>query len=272
MWQRFITGVLLILFLITVLIFGGYVFGVVALLVCGLCVFEEQAAMKRGGHHPVSWPVFAALLLCAPLMLFVRPLAIVPVLMLTCFAVIFAVMRRAAPDLTDVMVSLLPLLTIVLPGLCLIALVGIAPRPLQALLMTMVFSVSVGSDVFALFFGTWIGGPKLCPSISPRKTVAGAAAGLIGAIGLTVLAGRIFSLCFPGQSFPSLWADLLVGLIGGVTAQFGDMLASLVKRYCKVKDFGSLFPGHGGMLDRMDSILFASVVIFCTHEILRYLS
>ena len=272
MWQRFLTGALLFVFLVVVLIFGGYVFGAVALLVCGLCVYEEHAAMKQGGHHPVSWPVFAALLLCAPLMMFVRPLAIVPVLMIACFAVIFAVMRRDVPDLTDVMVSLLPLLTIVLPGLCLISLSGVQPRPLQALLLTMVFSVSVGSDVFALFFGTWIGGPKLCPNISPKKTVAGAIGGLIGALWLTTIVGWVFSLCFPGQAFPPLWAALVVGLIGGIAAQFGDMLASLVKRYCKVKDFGSLFPGHGGMLDRMDSILFASVVIFCTYEILRYLS
>ncbi|MFH1513168.1 MAG: phosphatidate cytidylyltransferase [Bacillota bacterium] len=272
MWQRFITGTLLTLFLITVLILGGYVFGAVAFVVCGLCVYEELQAMKQGGHRPLSWPVFAALFACAPLMLFVRPLAIVPVLMLTCIFVIFAVMRRETPDLTDVMVSLLPLLTIVLPGLCLISLSTVTPRPMQALMTTMVFSVSVGSDVFALFTGTWIGGKKLCPQISPKKTVSGAIGGLIGATGLTVLAGTIFSFCYPQMSFPPLWAFAVVGFVGGVTAQFGDMLASLVKRYCKVKDFGSLFPGHGGMLDRMDSILFASVVIFCLNEILRYLA
>ena len=91
-------------------------------------------------------------------------------------------------------------------------------------------------------------------------------------MGLTALAGWIFTLCVPQVPFPPLWANLLIGLIGSVAAQFGDLLASMVKRYCKVKDFGSLFPGHGGMLDRMDSILFAAVVIFCFHEILRYLS
>jgi phosphatidate cytidylyltransferase len=262
----------LIIFLNALLILGGYVFGAAALLVCGLCVYEELAVMKEGGHRPVSWPVFAALVLCVPLMLFVRSLAIVPVLMLTCFTVMFIVMRRETPELTDVMVSLLPLLTIVLPSLCLISLINISPRPLQAMLLTMVFSISVGTDVFALFVGTWIGGRKLCPKISPKKTVSGAIGGLIGSIGLTVLAGFIFSLCNPELSFPPLWANLLVGLIGGITAQFGDLLASLVKRYCNVKDFGSLFPGHGGMMDRMDSILFASVVIFCYHEILQFLA
>ena len=203
MWQRIITGVLLFLFVISVLVLGGYIFAAVALLVCGLCVYEEQAAMKKGGHHPVPWPVFTALILCVPLMLYVRPLAIVPVLMLTCFLVIAVVMRRETPDLTDVMVSLLPLLTIVLPGLCLISLSSIAPRPMQALMTSMVFTVSIGSDTFALFVGTAVGGPKLCPKISPKKTVSGAIGGLIGATGLTALAGWIFPLCFPAVQFPA---------------------------------------------------------------------
>ena len=272
MWMRFVTGVLLALFVIAVLFVGGYVFGAVALLVCVLCVYEALNTLKKGGHHPVHWPVYFALLACAPLMLFVRPLAIVPALMIACFAVIAQVMRRETPDLTDMMVSLLPILTVVLPGLCLITLSGIQPRPLQAYLTTLVFTVSVGSDTFALFVGTWIGGKKLCPKISPKKTVSGAIGGLVGATGLTMLAGWIFTLCFPEAGFPPLWANALVGLIGGVAAEFGDMLASLVKRYCSVKDFGSLFPGHGGMLDRMDSILFSAVVIFCYHEILRFLA
>jgi len=272
MWKRMITGVLLFLFLVAVLFFGGYIFGAVALFVCGLCVYEELDAMKKGGHRPVSWPVFVTLLACVPLMLFIRPLAIVPVLMFCCFAVIFSVMRREKPVLTDVMVSLMPVLTIILPGLCLISLSGVAPRPLQALMLTLVFTVSVGSDTFALFTGTWIGGKKLCPQISPKKTVAGAVGGLAGAVGLTVLAGFVFPLCFADLTVHPLWVFALVGFVGGIAAQFGDMLASLVKRYCGVKDFGALFPGHGGMMDRMDSILFSSVIIFCYHEIIVFLA
>ena len=272
MWKRMITGILLFLFLVAVLIIGGYTFGAVALLVCFICVYEELDAMKKGGHHPVSWPIYITLLTCVPLMLFIRPLAIVPALMFGCFAVIFSVMRRETPELTDVMVSLLPILTIVLPGLCLISLSAVAPRPIQALLLTMVFTVSVGSDTVALFVGTWIGGPKLCPKISPKKTISGAIGGMAGATGLTVLAGVLFPLYFEGLSIQPLWVFALVGLIGGIAAQFGDMLASLVKRYNSVKDFGTIFPGHGGMMDRMDSILFSAVIIFCYNETLRYLA
>jgi len=272
MWQRFITGALLILFLVVVLILGGYVFGAAAFLICALCVYEELAVMQKGGHRPVYWPIFTALVLCVPLMLFVRPLSIVPVLLFTCILVCFSVMRRDEPELTDIMITLMPVLTIILPALCLISMVQIQPRPLQAMLMAMVFSVSVGSDVFALFVGTWIGGKKLCPMISPKKTVSGAIGGLLGAIVLTGLTGWIFTVYNPQLQLPPLWANLLVGLIGGIAAQFGDLLASMVKRYNHVKDFGSLFPGHGGMMDRMDSILFATVVIFCYHEVLQFLA
>ena len=65
-----------------------------------------------------------------------------------------------------------------------------------------------------------------------------------------------------------LWHALLLGLICGVAAQMGDLFASMLKRHCKVKDFGSIFPGHGGMMDRLDSILFTSIVIFCYRALL----
>ena len=130
--------------------------------------------------------------------------------------------------------------------------------------------IAVGGDTFAYFVGNAIGGPKLCPHISPNKTVAGAVGGLVGSILCAVLAGRIFSWCFPYfAGFPPIWGDMLAGLFGGVAGQMGDLFASMVKRHCKVKDFGHIFPGHGGMLDRLDSILFTAIIIYCYRVILR---
>ena len=62
---------------------------------------------------------------------------------------------------------------------------------------------------------------------------------------------------------PRWWEYALMGLLGGVAGQMGDLFASMVKRHCGIKDFSNLFPGHGGMLDRLDSILFMAVVVFC---------
>jgi phosphatidate cytidylyltransferase len=59
-----------------------------------------------------------------------------------------------------------------------------------------------------------------------------------------------------------------VGLIGGIAGQMGDLFASLVKRHCKVKDYGTIFPGHGGMMDRLDSVFFVAIVVYCYRVIL----
>ena len=62
---------------------------------------------------------------------------------------------------------------------------------------------------------------------------------------------------------PHWWTYVLLGLLGGAASELGDLFASLVKRHCGIKDFSNLFPGHGGMLDRMDSIFFMAIVVFC---------
>ena len=76
------------------------------------------------------------------------------------------------------------------------------------------------------------------------------------------LASLLFCDAATLAQLPSWWQYALIGLIGGVAGQMGDLFASLVKRHCGLKDFSSLFPGHGGMLDRLDSILFMAVVMF----------
>ena len=202
-------------------------------------------------------------------MMFYSSLVIIPILTLLSFAVLFQVMRREDPDLVDIMVSMLPMLTIVLPGMCLFGILDTEPRSLQALLLVMVFAIAVGGDTFAYFIGSAVGGPKLCPHISPNKTIAGSAGGLLGSILCAVVAGRVFTWCFPGFSgFPPVWADMLVGFFGGIAGQMGDLFASMVKRHCKVKDFGHIFPGHGGMLDRLDSIVFTAIIVYCYRVIL----
>ena len=121
------------------------------------------------------------------------------------------------------------------------------------ILIWFVLIASWGSDVFAYTIGRHFGKHKLT-KISPKKTVEGSIAGIIGA---TVL-GIIYAvLC------NNLWGTqinyLLIGVIVAVLSvvgQIGDLAASSIKRYCEIKDFSDLLPGHGGMLDRIDSIIF----------------
>ena len=161
------------------------------------------------------------------------------------------------------------MLTVALPGLCLISLLDTQPRPLQLMLMLFAFTSSIGCDTLAYFVGSTVGGPKLCPQISPKKTISGAVGGLLGSVLFMVLVEGAFRIFVPDMfsSLPFHWT-VLTALVCGVAAQMGDLFASMVKRHCKVKDFGSIFPGHGGMMDRLDSILFTSVIIFCYRAIL----
>ena len=164
------------------------------------------------------------------------------------------------------MLSVLPLFTIVLPGMCIVALAQVQPKALQVVLLSLVFAIPVLGDTMAFFVGSRVRGPKLCPAVSPNKTISGAVAGLVGSLVAAAAVG-VVSLIFCDQvtlaQLPTWWQYALLGLVGGVAGQMGDLFASLVKRHCGIKDFSNLFPGHGGMLDRLDSILFMAVVMIC---------
>lgn len=123
------------------------------------------------------------------------------------------------------------------------------------------------NDTFALFTGARLGRHPLSKELSPHKTREGAAAGIVGSMLAAVLVPVLFralACLFAGEGpelFP-LWQYLLFGLVCAPISQMGDLAASLIKRACGIKDFGNLFPGHGGMLDRMDAMLFTSVAVY----------
>lgn len=113
-----------------------------------------------------------------------------------------------------------------------------------------------GSDTAAFFVGRALGRHRLAPRISPNKTWEGAIAGVFGAIIVSLLLVTLLSL--PLSYGQAVFLGLLVSIFG----QFGDLVESLLKRHTGVKESGKLMPGHGGVLDRMDSIVFAGVVVY----------
>ena len=121
-----------------------------------------------------------------------------------------------------------------------------------------VLSLSIAwfADTGAYFTGRAFGKAKLYPAVSPGKTRAG----LYGALGAAILAGLIASFGYL-RSIPPLHAALL-GLVAGLLGQLGDLVESLLKRSVGVKDSGVLIPGHGGMLDRIDALMFVSPVVY----------
>lgn len=112
-----------------------------------------------------------------------------------------------------------------------------------------------GTDIFAYFAGVFLGKHKLCPKISPKKTIEGSLGGVCGAVLLCGLFGVFFAPAYTVHCF-------ILGGLCGVFSQFGDLTASIFKRKMGIKDYGNLIPGHGGILDRFDSVLFTAPLVF----------
>ncbi|MFH0810701.1 MAG: phosphatidate cytidylyltransferase [Pseudomonadota bacterium] len=120
-----------------------------------------------------------------------------------------------------------------------------------------VMTVAFAQDTGAYYAGRTIGGRRLCPTLSPGKTVAGAVGGLAAAVVVAYAAGRFFLT--PRLDLGSI---LALGLLIGGGGQMGDLFESLVKRASGVKDSGRLLPGHGGLLDRIDSLIFSAPLVY----------
>jgi len=114
-----------------------------------------------------------------------------------------------------------------------------------------VIFTAFGSDIFAYFAGTLFGKHKIAPKISPKKSVEGFIGGIFGSTLLCGLYGWFYMPDFFVHS-------LIIGVLGSIFALLGDLCASAIKRRLGIKDFGKLIPGHGGILDRIDSILFTA--------------
>lgn len=136
-----------------------------------------------------------------------------------------------------------------------ISLVLLRDDPNGLLIILFLFACVWGADTFAYFTGKLVGGPKLWPAVSPKKTWSGFIGGLIGACALTSLVLWFFGYSFSFTSF-------MLTLVLGIAAQAGDLFESSIKRKFDVKDSGKIIPGHGGVLDRIDGLIFAGVLAF----------
>lgn len=133
-------------------------------------------------------------------------------------------------------------------------------REMSSNIYLLVFIGAWVTDIFAYFTGVFFGKHKLCETISPKKTIEGSLGGIV----FCSLAFVAFGL-FAGQGRVEIYEYIILAVIGiiiSVVSQIGDLSMSLIKRHYGIKDFGKIFPGHGGMLDRFDSIIAVSSVLF----------
>jgi phosphatidate cytidylyltransferase len=136
------------------------------------------------------------------------------------------------------------------PFIALVSLRGEAFQGLHAILI--LFGCVWGADSFAYFTGRLIGGPKLAPAISPKKTWSGFVGGILGSVGVA------YAVClYLDYRFGAISAIIAAGL--GLVSSLGDLFESWIKRRFGTKDSGRIIPGHGGLLDRIDGLIFAAI-------------
>jgi phosphatidate cytidylyltransferase len=186
----------------------------------------------------------------------VRPVSIAMILSLTVYAILMVeIVRRqtwgTSFAISNVGGTLSGVLFIAVPWTCMILLHNL---PTGRLFLVSLFACTWSCDVTAFFVGSKWGKMRLCESISPKKTWEGFVGGALG----SVLMIALIIFFWEQPPFPLF----LIGLICGFAGQFGDLAESLIKRETGVKDTGNLIPGHGGVLDRFDSILINGLLTY----------
>ena len=231
------------------------VVNLVALLLVG--THEMLATLKSGGFHPMRWLYYLYVLLLTPAYLLFGNTGLVVMVMAGLLASMASVALRTEPDAREMLGALLPAFYPALPIMAM-GMILLGESEYWRMMSWTMFALPIGSDAFALFFGKAFGKHKLIPKVSPNKTVGGAAAGVLGALFSAMIVYGV--TVYHGENL-SIWIFIGLGLLASVVNQVGDIVASYIKRFCGVKDFGRLFPGHGGLLDRLDSIMYCAVAL-----------
>lgn len=283
MLKRIITGVVLLAVAGGLIVAQGWYLRAALLIMALTSFFEMYRAFRKKGMHPVTWPGYVFCVAEALCIWFEDKLAFLDgnhllMGMTACVMLgIICVVIKGKPDFEAVEATVMPM---IYPGLLFLAFMELSDlqgRGMVTLALLMTILTSAMNDTFALFVGKALGKRKLIPGISPNKTVAGAMAGLAASVAFSVtipLAVVAVDAHFSGNAAMTMpapwWAFAIFGLVAGVISQLGDLTASLVKRYCGIKDYGKLFPGHGGMMDRLDAILFTAAAVYAFFTALGY--
>lgn len=271
MKTRVITSIVGIGVLILVLLtFDTLVFNLVVALISLIGIHEVYKAL---GFAKKDWPLYAALVPYTLLiMLSSTPLARGMVMaasfVLLLFYCVYLVVRNGVVSYQKVSGLIVFAAVILYCFYSLIQLKILLPTAQYGydavFFILLILCFAWGGDTCAYFAGRAFGRHKLCPVVSPKKTVEGAVGGVLGTMVFGVAATVIYSVAADrteaftrsniGVSMYGIIAVL--GVVAAVLGIYGDLFASVVKRQCGIKDYGTIFPGHGGILDRFDSVMF----------------
>ena len=266
MKTRVLTGLVMAAVGIPLLFFSEYIiYPIAAALLTAVAVYEMMG-VTGFRSTPAVWIPTYLIALAMPLCAFFFPnntfeyigasLAVMFAFMLYLFG--YAVVKRGSVSFANISAHFMTAFYIISSFTALVLLRYI---PNGAYCFGLVFIISFVCDSCAYFVGRAIGKHKLIPEVSPKKTVEGAIGGAFFTV-IACLAYGIVLAFISGAPDPNYIVLAVIGLVLSVVSQFGDLIASLIKREHGIKDYGKLFPGHGGVLDRFDSILAVAPVLF----------
>lgn len=263
MKTRVITALLGVPILLAALIIRGWFAEILIVALTLIALNECYKALAAAGYHVCTWGGYFGAVTMWPLYLIMGELDPLLLVAAAMGVSMLGVLLGKEPAFPDAAASVYPLFTCLMPfSMFMMMLDTMYGRVPGVALITMAFGIAYGCDVLAYLGGRTFGRHKLCPTVSPKKTVEGAVSGVLGSV-LFALAVRAFFVHALSTPMPGIPAAILLGLIGSVASQVGDLTASLLKRYSGIKDYGKLFPGHGGVMDRFDSVIFALIVMYC---------
>jgi phosphatidate cytidylyltransferase len=271
MKTRILTSIVGIAVLILVMLaFDTVLFNLVIALISLIAIHEVYKAL---GFDKKAWPLYAAMvpytlliMLCS--MEAARAMVLPASFVILVFYCIYLVARNGVVSYVKVGGFTMYAGIILYCFYSLIRLKILLPRSEYGydaiFFILLILCFAWGGDTCAYFAGRAFGKHKLCPVVSPKKTVEGAIGGVLGTMVFGVVATVIYSIAADrteaftrsniGVSMYLIIA--LLGIVAAVLGIYGDLFASVVKRQCGIKDYGTIFPGHGGILDRFDSVMF----------------
>ena len=287
MIKRVTTAILLILVMGLGIWLQGWPLRVILLISMVMSLSEMYRAFRKIGYDPVRWAGYVYCVLAVLAQAFYASLSnralfgsISPAMFALVVGLLLGmtnIVLKGKVAFDSMMATVFPMLY---PGLffsLILPLQDLNTRTAATMALILAFFIASVNDTFALFIGLKFGKHRLSPEISPKKSWEGSIAGLISSVLFAMLVPWTAFRLAPAvpaiardlavSAYPPIWTFGLLGLIAGALSQIGDLVASLVKRHCGIKDFGSIFPGHGGMLDRMDGILFCGVACYVFFKI-----
>jgi phosphatidate cytidylyltransferase len=287
--DRFFTGVLLLAVVAAVVWFRGWVFGAAITVVALISQLEMFGALRAASFRPGIWPGLAFSVLMYPVLMWKGLDGLVALFTVFCAILIansvLLPRRRFLDTLVSVFAMIYPcwffLFLLLLNDMNLLNGIGhpagnklaqISPEDLKTFSRVALGLAIVGpiaSDVGGYFIGHFFGRHKLAPQISPKKTIEGAVGAVLFTVLVLSIGGYVINYIFHFNELP-FHHYLLLGIMISALAQAGDLMASSIKRFAGIKDFSSLLPGHGGFMDRVDSILFGGVAVFCYLELFYF--